>query len=163
MELLRIAKQNIKGYYYQICYDQIRFPKYNNTNMKEFITDFWKSNLPDDWSADHEAECDSLYHPDGPGILQVSALLQENAITQSDLKEFAKEHVDSGASLETITAGSFDGITISYDVDENYWREWYLKAGNLFLFVTYHCPLADEGNEDDIIDTILETFQTIEH
>lgn len=131
--------------------------------MNEFNAEYWKVRLPDGWLGEQEAECDSIYNPDGPGVLQISALIQDQPITPADLQEFAREHVESGARLNTLEAGDFTGISVDYDVDDVYWREWYLKSGNLFLFMTYHCALTEEGKEDDTIDSILESLQHLKH
>lgn len=128
-------------------------------DMSEFYTHFWKLRLPDDWAVDQDPDCHTAYNPDGPGVVQISALKQSQPVTTADLNEFAREHIDSGAKMQKVTAGSFNGITIDYDVDKMYWREWYLMCDNVFLFITYHCPIENEGSEDDVVDSILDTLQ----
>ncbi|MDH5181441.1 MAG: hypothetical protein OEZ39_16875 [Gammaproteobacteria bacterium] len=116
--------------------------------------------LPSDWVAEADPDCETLFHPEGNGVLQFSTLVQAEDISQDDLRAFAIEHIEAGAKPETQQVGGFSGLYLSYDDAEYYWREWYLRAGKLFLFVTYHCQLEDEGNEDDIVDQILDSLET---
>lgn len=129
--------------------------------MNEFFTHYWKLRLPEGWVVEQEEDCYSIFDEQGPGVLQISSLRQMQAITVDDLKEFARDHIDAGADMENVTLGNFNGITISYEVEDNVWREWYLKAGRLFLFITYHCPLANEGEEDDSVEAVLDSMQLL--
>jgi hypothetical protein len=130
--------------------------------MKSFTQPDWALNIPDDWESEVESECAVLYHPDKSGTLQISSTRHEDNVTETDLMEIASEHIEAGAILEDATLGDFDGFTLSYATDDEYWREWYLRCDTLMLFVTYYCNLEEEGADDDIIDAILETLRVVE-
>ena len=127
--------------------------------MSTFGDHLWQVSLPDGWVAEQESESTLLYHPDGPGTLQVSALPQNDTVTAVDLRVIATEHLDAGAQTEDVELGTFTGFSLSYSVDEEYWREWYLRCGSTLLFATYNCDLDDEDKEDDIVELILGTLR----
>lgn len=129
--------------------------------MKTFTQPDWAVNIPDDWEAEVESECAVLYHPDKAGTLTISSSQQEETVTDTDLMQIASDHIEAGAILEDVNPGDFDGFTLSYATDDEYWREWYLRADTLMLFVTYYCTLEEEGEDDDIIDAILETLRAV--
>lgn len=127
--------------------------------MSMFSDHLWQVNLPDDWVGEMEGESALLYHPDGPGTLQISAVAHNDAITAADLRIIAAEHLDAGAQADAVELGTFSGISLSYGVDEEYWREWYLRCGSTLLFATYNCDIDDEGKEDEIVELILGTLR----
>ncbi|MGF1642551.1 MAG: hypothetical protein ACFCUJ_02840 [Thiotrichales bacterium] len=128
--------------------------------MKQHFDHHWLITLPDDWIAEDEDGCVALYHPDGAGMLEISADPQAHSIANEDLHALAAEHLDAGARVEATRAGEFDGIELSYDDAEgNYWREWYLKCDNLLLFVTYNCDTGDEEREEGLLEVILATLR----
>ena len=127
--------------------------------MKTFGDHLWHINLPDDWIAELEAESTLLYHPDGAGTLQISAIPQNDAVTAADLHAVAAEHLDAGAPADEVVLGAFSGFSLSYAVDDEFWREWYLRCGSTLLFATYNCELGDEDKEDDIAELILGTLR----
>ena len=129
--------------------------------MKTFQTNTWSVSLPDNWEEEHDAEGVTLFNPDGLGALEISAVERDEPVDDGFLEYMAAEHLEAGAEPDEVEYGDFEGLEFSYDDDGNYWREWYLRADNLMLYVTYHCPLADEGREDDEVDAILETLQLL--
>ena len=126
--------------------------------MQTFGDQLWQVNLPFGWVCEQEPESALLYHPDGAGTLQISAIQQDDAITAADLRVLAAEHIDAGAQADDVELGAFSGFSLSYDADEEYWREWYLRCGSTLLFATYNCALDDEGKEDDTVELILGTL-----
>ena len=127
--------------------------------MNTFGDHLWQVNLPDDWVAEQETESALLYHPDGPGTLQISAIPQKDTVTAADLRAIATEHLDAGAQTDDVEFGTFSGFSLSYGVEGEFWREWYLRCGTTLLFATYNCDIDDEGKEDDIVELILGTLR----
>ncbi len=127
--------------------------------MRTFGDHLWQVNLPDGWIGEQETDSALLYHPDGPGTLQISAVAQSDAVTAADLRAIAAEHLDAGAPSDAVECGDFSGFSLSYGVDEEFWREWYLRCGSTLLFATYNCDLDAEGKEDDIVELILATLR----
>lgn len=126
--------------------------------MKKIQFPAWEMMLPDDWEYEEEDESVVLFHPEGPGVLQISAGKYQDQVSEQDLAEMAHEHLEAGAIPQNVELGDFDGMEINYSDDEQYWREWYLGCDNVMLFITYNCNIEDEEQEDVIIDAILETL-----
>lgn len=126
--------------------------------MKKHHDQLWEITLPDDWEVETDEDSTSVYDPDGPGTLQISAMREEDMITEKDLREMAADHLEAGAEPEEVELGDFDGFVLRYDTEGEYWSEWYLKAEDRMLFITYACALEDEGEEEDVIEAVLDTL-----
>ncbi len=126
--------------------------------MKTYETDLYTINLPDHWDEEHDEEGVTLFDPHGCGALEISVTEQEDVVDDGFLEYMAEEHLEAGAEPNEVEFGDFEGLEFSYSDEGKYWREWYLRADNLLLYVTYNCPLADEGAEDDDVEAILETL-----
>ncbi len=126
--------------------------------MKKYQSQYWQITLPDEWQVEDENNVLILFHPDGVGELQISAIKYDTSPDGDVLLELAAEHIDAGAEPEEITLGEFDGIMLDYELDGEYGCEWYLLSGPLLLFVTYICDSADEEQEHDVIELILESL-----
>ena len=131
--------------------------------MKTFTDAYWQIEIPDDWEAEQDADCVSIFHDESFGILQISAEQFDDEVTFETLLELADEHIEAGAELEELQFGPFKGFTLEYSIEDEYWREWYLQYDRFFLYITYNCRLEDESNEDDIIDTILASLKINTH
>ena len=126
--------------------------------MQNYITEFWQLDLPVGWETEEEEGVVSLYDPDSSGTLVLSASNEEEDISDDYLEELLSEHIDAGADIEDVEYNDFSGVSCCYDDAEEYWCEWYLRAGPILLFITYNCPIEDEGNEEDVIESILESL-----
>ena len=129
--------------------------------MKTYQSNSWSISLPDAWDEEHDDEGVTLFDPQGTGALEITAVEQEDVVDDGFLEYMAAEHLEAGAEPEEVELGDFEGLELSYGDETNYWREWYLRADKLMLYITYHCPLADEGREDDEVDMILGTLQLV--
>ena len=88
-----------------------------------------------------------MYHPDGVGALQISTYSKNEPITESDLKNLAQEHIESGAKLGEADAGAFRGFTFALGINGEFWQFWYVSKDNIALLITYNCNEADLGPE----------------
>ncbi len=126
--------------------------------MSYYQTDDWQLEMPANWVAEAVDDAMSLYDPAGNGTLLITTLREEQPISDEYLVELASDHIDAGAELYEVEYGPFSGVTCCYDSENEYWCEWYLRADKLLLFVTYNCPLEDEGAEDDVVEGMLESL-----
>ena len=129
--------------------------------MKNYRSAYWQVDLPDDWVSEQQEDSVVLYHPDHGGSILLSAVREEEEITDEYLAELVDEHIEAGAELEDVELGSFAGLSCCYEGEGEYWCEWYLRSDHILLFVTYNCPLEEEGSQDDVVETILESLQAI--
>lgn len=126
--------------------------------MKKHRTEHWQIDLPDTWQIEALEEAVSFFDPQSNGTLMISTLAEDEPITDEFLEEMLEVHHNADAELYDVEYGPFEGVTCCYASEEEYWCEWYLVADNVMLYVTYNCPLEDEGAEDDLIETILESL-----
>jgi len=124
-----------------------------------FESSWWSLQLPADWEWEEGEDCVSFFSDDSVGALQVSAYQKEGAdVDDADLLEFIPEEIPV-ASGTPVKIGVFTGFLISYHEDETYWRQWWLKAGQIMVYLTYNTDPADQGTEDAVIDQIVSTLK----
>ena len=131
--------------------------------MEKYISEFWQVDLPVEWKAEVEEDAVSLFHPDSNGTLTISAVREQEDISDEYIEELAAEHLDAGAEFFDAEFDSFSGVTCCYDDEQEYWCEWYLCSGPILLFITYSCPLDNEGEEEDVVESILESLASPEN
>lgn len=129
--------------------------------MKKYETEHWQLNLPDAWQIEELEDAVSFFDPDSNGTLMISTLVEDEPISDEFLEEMLEVHHNADAELYDVEYGPFAGVTCCYANDEEYWCEWYLVTDNLMLYVTYNCPLEEEGMEDDLIESILESLAEV--
>ncbi len=127
----------------------------------QFGSKTWTLTLPKGWQAWHDEGFSSLVGPSKIGALQISARFKNSEVDESDLIEFASDHIGEGTNPKVIQAGRFIGIEIGFSEDRTSWRQWYLRHANQMLFVTYNCSIADQGREDDSIREILSSLNPV--
>ena len=126
--------------------------------MKEFHTDLWTAQLPDEWVGEEDEDGVLLYNPDGPGELQITVTEKEDGLVdEEDLEYFAKDLVEDGIASRIVRVGEFQGLLFEYEEEDVAWREWYLAYDELFFYVTYNCDLVDRHAEDHIVQDILKS------
>lgn len=132
--------------------------------MKIYQGNNFTVSIPNAWNGtfDDEDEYDVIYSPDGPGEIQVSRVEHEADLSVEDLKAIAAEDIQGGAKIHEVEMGDYVGIVFDYDVDDEYWCEWYLANGSQMLFITYTCPEDEEGRENDDVELILGTLKPSE-
>jgi hypothetical protein len=125
-----------------------------------FGEETWSIQPPSGWSAWHDDECSAMEAEPAVGALQISAAFKDSDVTHEDLMDLAAEHIDAGARTIDVVAGEFEGITLCYAEDDSHWQHWYLRSGDQLLFVTYNCPAALRGVEDEVVGAALNTLSS---
>ena len=126
-----------------------------------FGTQAWDLAVPDGWEASHGEDCAALVGPSELGALQISAALKESEVLDDDLRDFASEHLNAGATPLECSAGDFTGFEVRFSDGESFWRQWFLRHGRKMLFVTYNCSVAGQGVEDGAVDEILASLRSV--
>jgi hypothetical protein len=104
----------------------------------QFESAWWRTSVPEGWKANEDNVCVTFTSRRLPGALQVSAAIKEAApVTDADLREFAHERI-ANKQVKAVETTYFDGIHIEFVDNDRFWREWWLKSGNLLLYVTYN-------------------------
>jgi hypothetical protein len=126
--------------------------------VKKIIANHWAVSIPDNWEHEDEADMLTFYNPDSSGTMVISTVIEDEPISDDYMEELLEEHLEAGAELQQEQFGPFMGVSCCFSDDEHYWCEWYLFNDNILLFVTYDCELDQEGEEDDVIESILESL-----
>jgi hypothetical protein len=128
--------------------------------MNQYISQWWTVQLPDGWSADEDTTCVTIHFKPALGALQLSAARNStNIVTDDDLRELAKEHLDAGARIKSVICGLFTGFYLHYSYNEIYQRQWWLRCGDTVILATYTSDLKIKGQEDIAVDNILNTLK----
>ena len=114
--------------------------------------------IPDDWQGRHDPECATIRANHDIGALQISAAFKDSEVTDVDLRDFAAEHLEVGATPKAVQLGDFVGFVISFATRDALWRQWFVRNGRQALFVTYNCVPSQRGVEDAAVDEVLATL-----
>ena len=122
---------------------------------------FWSIHLPPGWQAEEDENCVALCAEKRKGgALQISCFRKEaGKVTAEDLREFAKDDLTESVTVEQTSCGYFAGIHFRQQVDDTYFRKWFLGAENLMLLITYNAGAANHGVEDATVDAMLHTLK----
>lgn len=140
-----------------LCVNGVGVTKENK--MKVFKSDGWSVELPEEWQQETDNNLYTFYHPNGVGALQVSGFTKDGAVTESDLKELASEHIDAGAITKPIESSSVMGMTLAFGLNDEFWQYWYIGIGNKALLVTYNCDEQDKEKEINTIKVIVSSIK----
>jgi hypothetical protein len=75
--------------------------------------------------------------------------------------EFASEQISRGLRIEKAKCGPFSGFSTVYSKSGSFWKEWWLRAGNLMIYVTYNVSEGSEGVEEDHVKRMLESLSAV--
>lgn len=129
--------------------------------VKRYIADNWQIDVPSNWQHQEEEDRIMFYDPVSNGALVISSFREDEPINDDYLEDMLEDHLDADAQLYDENCGDFSGVSCCYDDEQEYWCEWYVFTENVMLFVTYNCPLEHAGEEDDVIDSMLESLTLI--
>jgi len=78
--------------------------------MPQFGTASWQLDLPPDWQGTFDEDCSTIVRTQGTGALQLSGARKDEEVTDADLRDFAAEHLDAGATAHPVQLGDFSGF-----------------------------------------------------
>jgi hypothetical protein len=127
-----------------------------------FGTKAWSVLVPEGWSARHDQECATLVANPEVGALQISSLFKDSAVDEADLRDFAADHLNSGATARPAAAGDFVGFEIAFETtfegEVFYCRHWFLSQDCQAVFVTYTCPVEVCEAEIEEVEGIVQSL-----
>jgi hypothetical protein len=95
------------------------------------------------------------------GVLQISGAHKDDGpITDADLEEFALDATRPPGSLKQLTLGAFSGFTTKYRKNGLSWQKWWLRSGQLMVYVTYNVIQDRETEEQGVLARILSSLRT---
>lgn len=123
---------------------------------KQFVSHWWSVKLPADWQASESDECVTLSGKRFSSAVQITAARKEAClITDEDLKEFADKRLIEKTSLSKVNITMFAGLYAERVQNGIFWREWWLRSGNLMVYVTYNIEEKFREAERFLVDTIV--------
>jgi hypothetical protein len=106
----------------------------------------WSIDLAEGWEGHDDGDTSVFTHPDGFGVLQITAMESDTEITEQDLKTFAGEPPKK-AIRENFRNKDFRGFSIALQADGEYRHNWYLAGQNLAVVISYVCNDEDRSEE----------------
>ena len=82
-------------------------------------------------------------------------------MSDRDLKEFARERIRGGTPLLKVRYGPFSGFSVEYTKEQRFWKEWWLRSGNLMVYVTYNVILGKQNVEKEKVEKLLRSLKPI--
>ena len=128
--------------------------------MSKYSSLNWEVDLPKNWEGELENDIHLFYDPDGVGALQISAYIKtDGAITEKEILERTELDENKHSHLLQSEWGQFHGYHLIFREGDTFWKNWWLAKGNVFLFITYNCDIADKDIEFKTIDMILSSLR----
>jgi hypothetical protein len=135
---------------------------HHNTHNRFFLSSWWSADLPSGWRGVEEAKCATISRQPPLGVLQISSARKpEGLVTDQDLQSFAEEHIVAGKSLVQIEYKSFSGFSADYTKGHLFWKEWWLRSGNIMIYATYNVERSKEDIEKNDLDYILSSLNPL--
>lgn len=128
--------------------------------MSEEAETGWSIDLADGWEGHDDGDTSVFTHPDGVGVLQVTAMEGEAEITEQDLKTYAGE-APKKAVKENFRNKQFRGFSIALQADGEYRHTWYLAAGQLAVIVSYVCDEEDRSEEMPLVRNMVKSLELL--
>jgi hypothetical protein len=127
---------------------------------KRFKFKRWSIKLPDAWKAEKKGYCVTFRTENGVGLLQIiTCRLDSKSVTYHDLQGSTEDKLVEGVELQNIKCGEFTGMGISYLVDGDYWRKWWLWRDSVLLYATYNCLAQEHLVEMDVVDQMMNSLK----
>ncbi len=135
---------------------------HRNTHNRFFLSTWWSADLPSGWRGVEGAKCATISRQPRLGVLQVSAARKPSGfVTQKDLQDFAQGHIAAEKSLVQVEYKSFSGFSVDYTKDSLFWKEWWLRSGNLMIYATYSVERGKEEIEKNDLEYILSSLNPL--
>lgn len=117
--------------------------------------------VPSAWKAEVDKECVTLIAQINPrGALQISTATKESGrVTDEDLVDFASARSEQQGRLQRIKTPNLTGITAEHWQNQVFWKEWWLAADNLVVYITYNVERPFKGLEDEAVQQVVESVR----
>jgi hypothetical protein len=118
----------------------------------------WKLRVVDGWTARPGIGEELLVPPDNGPVLTIRTSKVAGGVNDNDLRYLARDLIEGNRKPEQVRLGDFEGLAFKYVEDGFYWRQWYLRAGDMWLDVAYDCGVSEQGKRDLDIDKMLRSL-----
>lgn len=129
-------------------------------NNMTFSSCWWSVELPPEWVAMDDDQCVTLSGKRFPSALQISAARKEHdTITDADLIDFASDRIATESQLRRVDLNEFSGFYVEHVENGVFWREWWLRAGCLMIYVCYNVDEKFKKSELVLVDRIVKSLK----
>src|SRR5438045_1605562 len=105
-----------------------------------FQRKLWSVDMPEGWTYQETGQSVAFLSPDGVGAFHVSAYQKAEAVTDSDLREFA-----NSVRLSAVSTGNASGFVCKLVQGDEFWMKWWFRLANVMVYVTYNCDIENQG------------------
>lgn len=121
-------------------------------------TGSWSISYPDEWEGGSDGGVVTIRDPEGPGALQISSCRKPGGFAMSEVLAAAKLSPAQREFLGEGKWGDFEGFQLISSEGDVFWRKWWLRKGEVLVFVSYHCPLTHQDAEAQVVNEIMDTL-----
>lgn len=84
-------------------------------------------------------------------------------VTDDDVRDFMSVRLSAAATVPLqVKISGFSGYTAQYVKAGHFWKEWWLRAGQLLIYATYNDPLGREESEIQEVEHILHSLNRLD-
>lgn len=126
-------------------------------------TQWWCLELPDEWKAERDDDSVTIADCDRVSEVDITVIRKpQGQVNEADLDEFAEDLLAQGLTGEAIALNAAQGLFFQYDDEDGAWREWYLAAESLMIYITHNTAIEDKGLDNAVVDDFLSTLVTLD-
>ena len=127
--------------------------------MRAVESQWWIIELPDEWQAEQEDDAIVIADEDGVGEIVITTLQKEvGTVSDDELQQYAEDVASQFGNGLPIEVAEARGYYFCFQEGGDAVREWYLRANDLLILVTYCCDVDNAGMDDGAVDEILSTL-----
>ena len=125
-------------------------------------TQWWCLEIPDEWTAEMDDDSVTIADCDNVSEVDITVIRKEQGqVSEVDLNEFSASLLEQGLAGETVDLAVGQGLLFQYDDSDGAWREWFLSAESLLIYITHNTSIEDKGLDNTVVDDILSTLVTL--
>ena len=125
-------------------------------------TQWWCLEFPDEWTAEMDDDSVTIADCDRVSEVDITVIRKHSGqVDEGDLDEFAGDLRAQGLTGEAVALNAAQGLLFQYDDEDGAWREWYLAAESLMIYITHNTAIEDKGLDNAVVDDILSTLVTL--
>ncbi|MEE3239966.1 MAG: hypothetical protein VX231_03245 [Pseudomonadota bacterium] len=126
-------------------------------------TQWWCLELPEEWTAKMDDDSVTIADCDRVSEVDITVIRKQSGqVNEGDLDEFAGDLRAQGLTGEAVTLNAAQGLLFQYDDEDGAWREWFLAAESLMIYITHNSAIEDKGLDNAVVDDILSTLVTLD-
>ncbi len=120
-----------------------------------FSAGWWSVELPPGWHGEIGKRGVGFERTPALGWIQVTCAHKPGPATDADLEAIAALRTSGGVPLHALACGMFTGFTADHVEDGTFWREWWLRYGNMIVYASYNVAEESKDAETAEVDRLV--------